>query len=320
MLRKKPPPRQEDELTQRLRESVHKHRPWTVQGVLILLALLVIPLVLLAWWMVPRPEPPRLEVIAFDRLGLPGEEVSLHARLEPVEPQETPVDLAGYPLIFQEGSLLPRPGVPQLKTSTGEGGEARIAWTFKEVPEAEYLVHYPGDQKRRSTRDRAHVFFRPAETPLLVIDVQHVLSAESSDGWQKKNILDIAPVAAAGNALREARKTFQPVYLATYPDNALQYRRVRGWVENRILSKEPFPAGPILGRNSYAQEESAARQEVLRHLQERFHGAIIAVVGKGEAAAVCRALGVQALLVGDDEGPKEVSRIASLQELAHHLK
>src|SRR5205823_6179244 len=121
--------------------------------VLLALALLLLPLGLFIWMVRPRPELPRLEVIAFDQLSLPGE-VMLHARLEPVESQPTPVSLDGLPVIFEAGSR--DPAVPQVKARSEPGGEAHTSWTFKGSQTAEYRVYYPGDQKRPGVPDRAH--------------------------------------------------------------------------------------------------------------------------------------------------------------------
>src|SRR5262249_26835302 len=111
------------------------------------------------------------------------------------------------------------------------------------------------------------------------------------------------------------KKKFQLVYLALSADRPLDYRKVRGWVENQVSSKNPFPAGPVRGRKTYVNDDKDARPEILRDLKERFKGPLTAVVGQGDAAAVCRGLGVDTILFGEDAAPKDVIRVKSWSEM-----
>ena len=86
MLKKPESKQPEDEVTRKLREAARKRRPMTWQGLLILLLLILVPAGVFIWWVLhPRPDPPRLDVVAFDQLGLAGEEIELRAILEPLE-------------------------------------------------------------------------------------------------------------------------------------------------------------------------------------------------------------------------------------------
>lgn len=312
MPRKEEPRPPDDELTRQLRASIRRRRPWTIPSILVTLFILLVPIALLLWWSYPTPEPPHLEIVALDQLAIPEAPVTLLARLDPFPPPEEPLNLAGYRVFFEERQK-------RTETSTDRSGEARLQDTFAE-PKTEYLVLFPGDKKRRSVRDRAHVFLHRPETPLLLVDVLHCLSPESAQGWQAKNILDIAPRPEASKALQSLKKKFQIIYVATQPDSALAYRRARGWVENRVLAKDAFPEGPVLGRSSYLQPDGAARQEILRSLKERGTNQMTAVVGDAESAAVCRALAVETILLGEGEVPAEVTRVTSWPEITQKLQ
>ena len=322
MLRKEQPRQPDDELTLKLRAAARKRRPLTIRGVLMALMFLLVPAGLFVWWVYPRPEPGRLEIVAFDQLALPEAQVTLRASLATVEPQVPQVRLDGYPVFFEDAA--PQAGKEkQSVKAISQDGAAAAAWRLPpDQPVVEFLARYPGDKRRRPASDGAHIFMRPVATPLLVVDVRHTLTTVGDAGWRKMNILDIPAVAEAGKALEEAQKKMkhQVVYLATHAEDPLAYRKARGWVEDRISSQDPFPAGPVLTRGSFSQEESAARQEILRHLKERFSGPITAVVGQGEAAAVSLAVGVHTILIGDGEAPAEVIRLATWAEVANHLE
>src|SRR5437899_1416660 len=132
MLKKPEPKPPDDEVTQKLRTAARKRRPVTWKGLLLLLALLAVPAGLLVWWIYPKPEPPRLDVVAFDQLGLARQEVLLCAHLEPLDVNPAEVNLAGFAVFFEENRP-PKPGPAQadwLKTTSNRDGFAAVSWTF----------------------------------------------------------------------------------------------------------------------------------------------------------------------------------------------
>ena len=319
---KKPDPKTkplEDEITQKLRAAARKRRPLNWWGLLVLLGLLLIPAGLVVWWVYPKPDPPRLDVVAVDQLGLAGQEVELRAFLEPLDTDPAKLNLEGYSLFFEEKQFpgKAKPGKVKETTSLPDGW-ATVSWIFPRGQDKNsFIVRLPGDKMRRGKMDVGQVFFCQVDTPLLLVDVKATLSSASAADWEKKNPLDIKPVADAAKALQGARKKkFQVVYLALASDRALAYRKVRGWVVN---NRSLFPEGPVLGRKSYPSEESNARHEILRSLKETFRGPLVAVVGQEEAAAVCGAMGVHTILIGIDGGPKEVVRVKSWREVPEKL-
>jgi hypothetical protein len=319
----KPP---DDEVTQRLRAAARKRRPLTWKGLLLLLGLLLIPAGLIVWWVYPKPDPPRLDVVAFDQVGWVGGKVELRAFLEPLDLEPNTVNLGGYPLFFEEKLLPGKLKAERIEETTSErDGAAAVFWGLPETGKMTFEVRLPGDKKRRGAMDRGQAYLWMPNTNLLVVDVESTLSMAISADWQKKNPLEIKPASGAAKGLNaylkllNRKKEFQVVYLALAADRPRAYRKVRGWVENQINSKEPFPAGPVLGRKHYTSDgESAARQEILTTVLK---GAdlVVAVVGNGEAAAVCRGLGVTTILIGEDRAPEDVVRVKSWREIPEKL-
>jgi hypothetical protein len=324
MLNKKKPSQPDDELTARLRTAARKRRPWTLTGLCIMLALILIPAGTCLWWFYPRPAPPTLEIVAFDQLGLPGAEITVRAHLEPIQPPEEPPNLAGFEVTFEE-ELLPLQAAKerkQVKVLSGRQGNATTAWVAPADKSAgAYMVRQMGGHLRPGGNDRAQIFSWPAGTPLLLVDVQQTLAGADAEAWRKRNVLDIAPVAGAGKALQEARKNkYEIVYLAIEPDSSLIYRKQRGWVANQRSIRDAFPPGPVLGRPSFEQEASQAREAVLRALRKQFTGPLIAAVATSEAAAVSRAVGLETIVIGDAEAPVEVVHAKSWAEVVRELQ
>lgn len=321
MLKKPESKQPEDEVTQRLRAAARKKRPLTWKGLLLLLALVLVPVGLFVWWVYPKPEPPQLDVVAFDQLGLAGEEIELHACLVPLAVDPAQVNLAGYPMFFEENLLPGKANAGQVKeTASIRGGWGTVSWSLPKGEKNTFVVRLPGDKVRRGAIDRGQVYLLSEKTPLLLVDVPTLTAARAKD-WQTKNPLEIEPLPEAAKALQTMRKKkFQVVYLALAADRPLAYRKVRGWVENQVNGKNPFPAGPVLGRKTYVKDgESAARQEILRGLKESFRGPVAAVVGQGEVAAECRAVRLVTILIGRDAAPEDVLRVKSWAEVPGKL-
>jgi hypothetical protein len=324
MLHKNKPSKPDDELTARLRTAARKRQPWTLARTMVVLAFILIPAGLFGWWVYPRAAEPPVELVAFDQLGVPGSDITIHARLEPLLQPEEPLSLRRYEITFDE-ELPPAQAARErqlVKVFSAANGEASTGWMIPADRQVSaYVARQLGDRLHAGKNDRGQVFSCPAATPLLLVDVQHTLADAPEDAWRTRNVLDIAAVDGAGNALQEAHKRkYQIVYLATDPDRALLYRKVRGWIMNQQSARKPFPPGPVLGRPSFDQEPSQARHAVLRGLKERFTGPIVAVVGSSEAAAAIAAVGLEMIVIGDAGAPVGVTRVKSWPEAASALK
>lgn len=306
---KKAPRPPDDDVTQQLREAARRRRPWSLAALLLVLLVLFGPLAVFVWWTWPEGEPPRLAVVAADQLALPNEETVLQAYLDPIERVEGKPRLRGLTVEFEKQSA-----------ASQVDGSVAFPWQSPKAGMLEVVVRYPGTRKRRGAEDRARAFVRQARTPILLADIADALSPEPPAAWEKKIVLDIPPRPAASKALHEvAKRGYQVVYVAVAAPGPLTYRKYREWVLNLSGGAQPFPAGPVLGKYLFSMEESAAREKLLRDVKGRFQGPLVALVGTGGAAAVCRAVGVRTLLLGNDDAPKEVIRLPSLDKLAAQL-
>jgi hypothetical protein len=284
-------------------------------------------LALIFWLTWPGPDPPPLMVIASDQLALPNQPVTLRAWLRPQAGGGAAADTEGIDLYFADTVL----GAPagekaadrlQAKEATGPDGGAAVRWKPPAGDQpTQYVVRYPGIKGRTSgSNDTGRVFTWPAETNLLIVEARHGLMSADDAAFRKANVFDLAPLARASAALRQAlRRGYHVVYLATAADRPEHYLKLRGWLQQPSQTGELlFPDGPALGRDDYAEKANPAA--VLQSLKQHFAGKLVGVVGRPEDARVYRAEGLSTFLIGDDaDVPEKVQRLKSWEELARQL-
>jgi hypothetical protein len=309
-----------NELEKRLRASLQSSRPRPLWGLMFWTVLTLLPVGFLVWWVYPRPGPPPLAVVAFDAIGLPAHEITLHAQLQAEQQNYKPV---GIELVFEEAPVAKGTASPRQATvRSGDDGQAAIPWTFAaEAQTSEFLARYKGTGKSSpATHDRGRVYLLPQDSAILVVDVQKTLARATDAEWATKNIIEIPPRDGAQAALKAiAAKKYRIVYLAFDADSPVAYRKIRGWVENQGW-KSALPLGPVLGRKSFAHEAALARREALQFLKDTFGGPIAAVVGDGETAAIAVGIGLKTIVLGDGPAPEEVRRAASWDKVPDLLR
>src|SRR5581483_491794 len=285
-----------DALSKTLRENLRRRRPWYLGRVF----WFVVPLTLLGgfilWWNLPTGQPPRLLVVALDQLSADGKPLTLRGRIEPWPKDAQAVALGGVNVFF----VIDRKAQPATSDPFGD-----LVATASVLPEGGgFTVRHVGTRERPGSEDSARVFAWPADSKLLVVDVEETLAAIAADAWPRENPLDIAPRPDAAAALREAEANgYHIVYFALSGDSALAYRKVRGWMYQRIARKDGFPAGPVLGRLSY-HDQTEPRAAAMQYLLKTFHAAPIslcALVGTKAAARSAAATGARTILVADQD-------------------
>jgi hypothetical protein len=314
-----------EELAKQLRAKMRKERPRSFSTFLALLLLCGTPLALLAWWLWPGRDLPRLMVIAFDQIALPGETVPLRARLTPEDPRVSAPDLGGLDVSFAELKPPSPQGEPpqQAQARSAGNGEAVVRWKAPAGDEAaEFQAAYTDPRAHYRAPDQARVFARRAQTPLLLVAVD-ALAEAGDDAWVRAPIGTIAVRPAADKALQAARdRQYQVVYLAAGAGSPIVYRKMRGWVELKAQEQRVLPEGPVLGQLPAPGAAPAASNwaEVFADLKKRFRGPVVGVGKEVPLAEALRGAGATALVVGEgDQAPAGVTRLASWAELAAKL-
>jgi hypothetical protein len=314
-----------EELARQLRVRMQQGRPRRLRALLITLALLAVPVAVLAWFVWPRPELPRLVVIAYDDADLPGdpgvsEGVRLRARLVPQDPRVPPPDLSGLTVSVEQLSFQPKPGQPShnKKVTSESDGDVVIPW---QVPAEEEIVDfkmaYTDARQKYRTEDHCRLFALKPAAPLLIVDVA-ALAAGDAEAWRTRNIGQIPPRDGAGKALQQAHtRDYQVVYVAAGADSALVYRKIRGWVETNVQAERLLPDGPVLAHLPGAGASlKPADWPSLARLKERFRGPIAAVAHDPHLAGVFREAGATTFLLSEAAAAGEgLTRLASWDDL-----
>lgn len=306
-----------DPWKEKLQETLKRERPsarrWGFWLAFVLLGLLV----LVAWWLYPRPAPPLPPLITFDVLIVPAEEAPVLAIFaQPEEGNRTP-SYKGRMMSFQE-SRLPGPGqdLSSAKVTLGEEGVARATLkTPADLRKVAFKALVTGKTPEDRAEDQAHIFtFEPA-SDLLLVTVEGTLSRLSAAEWEKAK--EVVSVPEAAPALQAARKRgFQVAYLALEPQTPLAYKKMRLWVHARSAGESFLPEGPVLGRMEYPGDAPSAYTKVLASLKDRFTGRRIAVTSDVEIANRLQAGGWRTILVADGPPLPNIERLRGWEELA----
>lgn len=311
----KPP---DDPLTQQLRESLRRQRPWTLAILILLVLLLLAPVGLFLWLLRPAAEPPRLGIVAADILTVPGEDVHLRAYLETVSDVEFAA-WKGHQVFFEEAQHLDAPARrPPVPTHSAADGAASVPWSFPaQTTQADFLARFVDRRRRYNADDRARVFLKPAATPLLLVDLR-TLSPAAVQTWAQVLEIPLHPEAAAALQAVQARQ-YQVVYLAGDADRPRRYRLARAWLDHRFASKPSLPLGPVLWYPVGMDKETSLWAKVLVELRQHFTGPMVAVAGSPDAAAACLARGLPTLWLGPDAVPPGARKIAFWAEVIKEL-
>jgi hypothetical protein len=294
-----------------------RHRsPVRIAVTLLVLAVLVGLPIYLFW---PSPQQPPLLLAAFDQIALPGETVTLCARVEPLGEDDATANVARRALYFQE---LQRDWWKE--TATNRDGVAMVERSFADAKApVEIMVRYPGDGHRQhGTQTKSRVFVWPQESALLLVDVESTLPEREANLWTANN-LDIRPRPDAVTLLRSARSKYRIVYLCAAADRPSRYNKLRAWLERGWApAEEQFPDGPVLARSCHLPVSETAEflQATSNDLRERFQGMMMGVTGDRDTARLFHAAGCRTFLLGETGNtPDAVTIIQSWSEFRQRL-
>jgi hypothetical protein len=250
-------------LTRRLRESAARKRPRTVQVVLLALGLAAVLVGAVLWRFWPQPDPPRLLVIGFDQVAVCGQPVQVRAA---AKLHDGDGKLAGNDIFF--GPLTAQgfvDGSAQART-TDASGIAIWDWTASQTESVSSVqISYVIDdiRARWSDRTRGRVFSWPAESRLLLIDVEPLLQKVAGN---KEIAVALEQAQAAGWRL---------VYLALNTETPAAYHQQRDWAIQQLgRAGITPPDGPVLAPVAFISAETMAsqRQRLFAALKADFPG------------------------------------------------
>jgi hypothetical protein len=308
------PPVDAEALARSLRANIQKRRPGYYRTLATTLGIVAVVLALVAWFFWPRPALPRLNILPFDQVALPGETVLMKAWLAPQDLGAEAPDLAGLEVSFE-----PLPFPARLGASPGEitarASSSGLVLASLAAPTGEgvleFKVAHANPRQRYRTEDRARLFTWQPQTPLLFVEVAALADA-GPDAWQGRLPVDAAPRPSAADALQAARaKNYQVVYLATGASTPLAYRLMRAWIERKSQDAGLFPDGPVLGQLPKGGPPVARDwAERLRELRSRRPGPFAAVAKDPHLAESLRDAGATTFLLTEAaETPANVTLI-----------
>jgi hypothetical protein len=317
-------PKKPDPLVLLVRANAGKRARRSPGGMLLAALILLGVLTLIAWWSWPVPDPPALQVVAFDQVTRPGEKTTLRAVVHPEEEQAEHVDLSGYALDFAAGTLGAQSQSLREAATTDAAGQTSVRWKLPASDKpASLMVKYAGDKQHRDCYDAAHVFTWPADARILLVEARHGLLGVPEAEFRKANIHALKwPNDAARALAATAEKGYHVAYLLVAEDRPEDYRKLRGWLQRIVVAGgTSFPAGPALGRLDYGDSnEAAARREVLRALKQSFKGPLTAVAGTAADARALHEAGLKTYLVGGKgDVPEGIIRVHLWKDLASRL-
>jgi len=311
------PPVDPAALANQLRASIQKQRPRRLLTLALTLSLAGATLLLLAWLVWPKPELPRLNVIAFDHVARPGDTITLEACLQPQDPRIVVDDLGGLDVAFE--SLTP-PGLSRpIMVRSGSDGRTKATWqTPPRETVSEFKVFHVSLRPPYRTEDRSRLFAWKTETPVLIVEVA-ALADIGQGAWRASLLGEIQARDSAGKALGAAStKSYQIIYVATGAAMPLEYRLMRAWVEMKAKESAPLPEGPVLGQLPQPGTLPAAADWAGRLAQvgRQWRGHVVAVVKDPRLAVVLRDTGATTFVLTDaNEVPPNTTRLPTWADL-----
>ncbi len=320
------PANQVDGMASQLKGSLRRRRPrpW-----LIVVSAMVIAIALLgflAWWLYDRPEPPRLEVVAFDAVVSPDETPRITAQLAfPEAGDFSPSLLARRDVVFLDLKAARMPGKQghEVKTTSDAQGRAVVDWPPPEPGKSEtIIVRYVDVRNKQGSPDQATLFAWDKASKILLVDVEETLYQKPAGQPNAARPDRIAPPPQAAQALREAeRRGYRIAYLAATAANPLEYRILRGWVTVQRAAKDGLPMGPVLGRREYRSSVDAdqARRECVDDLRSRLGSNIMFVTRTAFAATAATSNQVAAIIIEPGENLPGATRVRGWAEVPSAL-
>jgi hypothetical protein len=222
---------------------------------------------------------------------VPNEQVTLVARLGPIDPAREDEDLGRCAVYFEEHTS----GLRTHAVSARDGvATVAAAFPASDTPFT-IAAKYAGDRQRpRGAQAFGRAFVVTAEKPILLIDADHGLAETEPGTFWVTNNLDVRARAGAVDTLSRLSARYRVVYFSAEGAGPLRYNKLRAWLESSWLPAQRFPDGPLLTAGQFDSEEpDAVRRAVLAALKPRLDDKAVGVSGSAESAQAIQAGGIE---------------------------
>jgi hypothetical protein len=257
------------------------------------------------WWGV--------QLIAYDEVARPEECVEVRAKLEHRDLLCLRPNMRGYPLCFH--------APPFLDCCWARTASKGVATVPLRLPvggpcPCRVQVLFPGSTHHRPGESVGRVFTWPADSPILVTDVDHTISDLPQLLVPFTANEDTPPLPGAVEALQEMSRDYRIVYLTAR--NHCLYNKTRDW-----LRLHGFPEGPLFSRGCAATQSVVTfKREVIADLRKRFPNVAVGVGDRAGDAEAYLANGLKTILINPKKPhklPPQVVVVGSWAEAARRV-
>jgi hypothetical protein len=261
----------------------------------------------------PARERAEVHLTAFDQVAQPGETITLSAKLYRPTRLGFHWNLHGHLLQFHCPPLIDR------EVPTGDDGIVRVKATVPEEFHGPCVVpvRFAGSSRHRPVEATARVFLWPADSPILVTDLDGTLSDLAGVYVPFTSNRDTRCLPGSVEALSALAQNYRVVYL-TARDETL-HDKTRAW-----LDEKGFPPGPLFCRDFHLGEKSQTyKRQFLAELAKRYPQLVVGVGNTvGDASAYLHN-GLRPFMLdpaGNRSFPEGTVVVRSWQELRKRLE
>lgn len=241
-------------------------------------------------------------ISAFDVLALPGESISLEAKLEGAGLWGFRPDISGGELVFR------RDGEEAGRARTDDDGRAKLV--LSRAAEGESLVKVARASEKLSSDASAELFIavRTAETPMVIVDIDGTIADVSALKviWKnaRKNYTDIRPLPNAVEVMGKLASRFKILYLTHREEMFLPLTKT--W-----LRELGFPRAPVFFSRFPEETWSGEKYktERIRQLKARWPGIFLGIGDRVEDGKAYAANALEAYIIRDESDPDPTDRV-----------
>lgn len=251
---------------------------------------------------------------AYDILALPGETVTLRAKLEERGGLGMKPDLEGELVLFHHGN-----GSLLGKALTDDNGWADLKYAVADKPGSDVSVDCSLAPESEYATPKATLLLavRDGNATFLVSDLDHTVADVSSLGFLVKSNKSVPTLPGAPEALTRLAKIYSILYLTARDDAFMNH--TKSW-----LRMKGFPPGPVffwdLGGKPF--DSGDYKTEALAKLKKRFPGLACGVGDKVHDVEAYLANGMRAFLIGDEpdeDAPEKAEFVKSWKDVEKKL-